>query len=924
MKTKTLLFVFSMICWNMFPQPPGKTILAENTIGTTNYDLQTNESCQNRIYRFPDGTIGATWMFSQTTSFDDRGTGYNYYNGASWGPYPTIRIENAKSGWPSYAPYNSNGEVVVSHKAILAPLNIAKRNTKGSGNWILGTIPVPANVTGFLWARMVTNGPNHTYIHVIANTAPLSNGGTLYQGLDGAILYNRSLDGGSSWLGWQLLPGMTSSLYRGFGADIYAWAEPKGDTLCFVVGDGWNDLFIMKSNNNGASWSKTMVWQCLYNKWTGGYATPIFYCPDGSNTVALDNVGKAHLVFGRQRARGDATGAKFWYPFTDGLIYWNEDQPQLVQSLDSATLVGGGHFIGWIQDPNVWTGGTTNLPYYYLSLSSMPSMTIDQNNHIFVIWSGVTNYRDQNNFMLRHIYARASVCNGEVWCPDIIELTSGPAYNTRECVYPSMSPTSTNDIYFVYQNDNLGGCYVKGSAGAQGQTVINSNDIRFQSVHKSSLYCGDAPQPDFISSHLNPVLYQTVTLTDLSANCPTSWQWAFSPTTVVYVDGTSSASQNPHVQFTVPGVYSVTLTSSNIFGTGTLTKTDYITVSPPPPPEADFLADTTSIYTRDSVQFTDLSTGNPASWEWTFEGGTPSAWTGQSPPSIQYLSAGTFDVTLMVSNEWGTTTDVKTDYITVMDPPPPVAAFVGVPDSIYALDSVQFTDLSTNNPTGWTWTFEGGIPETYDGQAPPPITYLVPGVYDVSLTASNESGTNTLTIPDYITVLNPFMPVAEFSGDKQSIIQGDSVLFTDESTGYPTTYAWTFDGGTPASSSEKSPPRIMYNTPGHYNVTLLVTNSNGESTMSKYNYISVSGTGIEEELAGQLMVFPNPVDDIVNLKSTWIICELSVLDIYGNCVMRGPVNKKAVSVDISSLTSGIYILSVKTDTRQIKRKIVVN
>jgi PKD repeat protein len=862
-------------------------------------------------------------MFSQTTTYDDRGTGYNYFNGSSWGPFPVARIETSKSGWPSYAPYNTNGEVVVSHKAILAPLNIAKRNTKGTGTWILGSIPTTYGVTGFLWARMVTNGPSHTYIHVIANTAPVSNGGTVYQGLDGAILYNRSLDGGTTWLGWQLLTGMTSSLYRGFGADIYAWAEPKGDTLCFVVGDSWNDLFIMKSNNNGTSWSKTMIWHCNYNKWTGGSTVPTFYCPDGANAVALDNSGKAHVVFGRQRASGDATGAKFWFPFTDGLIYWNENHPQLVQSLDSTALAAGGHFIGWIQDPNAWTGGAASLPWYYLSMSSMPTMTIDQFNHIYVVWSSVTEHRDQNNFMLRHIYARASVCNGMEWCPQIVELTSGSGYNTRECVYPSMSPTSTSDIYFIYQNDNLGGCYVKGSAGAQGQTVVNTSELRFQTVSKSTLYSGTAPLIDFVTSNQTPTVNQTVILYDLSANCPTAWQWSFTPSSIIYVDGSSQASQNPHVQFTAPGTYSVTLTASNFFGSGTLTKTDYITVSPPPPPAANFTADTTTIYTGASVQFTDLSAGNPDSWEWTFEGGTPTTWNGQSPPSIMYQSTGDYDVTLTVTNQYGTTTEVKTDYIHVENPPPPVAIFTGIPDTLYALDSVQFTDLSMNYPTSWQWTFEGGMPGTFEGQSPPPVVYPVPGVYDVTLTASNQSGSNTLTIPGYITVLNPFSPVAEFTSDKQNIVKGDSVLFTDESTGYPSAYLWTFEGGTPDSSVDKTPPRIIYNTPGHYTVTLKVTNPNGSSTMSKSNYISVIGIGIDEVPSDGLSVYPNPATDRIYMKASWVIPEIKVLDIYGKCLLTIPLNGKNGFIDISSLPSGIYILAVSKESRHTWRKIVI-
>jgi PKD repeat protein len=1010
MKKNILLFGFCIICWNLYSQQSGESLNSESLIGTTNYDLQTNKSCQNRIYLYPDGTIGGTWMMSQTTTFDDRGTGYNYYNGTSWGSFPVSRIETIKSGWPSYAPYGASGEIVVSHK-IGFPLNICKRATKGSGNWVIGDIPLPSGVTCMQWPRMVTNGPNHNYIHVIANTAPQSNGGTPYQGLDGAILYNRSLNGGTSWSGWQLLSGMTSSQYLGFSADTYEWANPKGDTLCFVVGDNWNDLFIMKSCDNGTSWTKTMVWHCPYNLWNGGSQVSPFYCCDGSNAVALDNSGKAHVVFGRQKAYGDYNGYRYLVPYTDGLIYWNENQTQLIQTLDSATLVAGGHFIGYVQDPAVWSAGPAALAYYSLSLSSMPTMTIDQYNHIYVVWSGVTNHRDPDNFMLRHLFARASVCNGMSWCPTIVELTGGTNYNSLECVYPGLSPTSSTDyLYFLYQSDNLAGAYVKGLNGAQGQTTITSNDIRCMTVPKNTIHCGAAPQVDFTASNLNPTMNQTVNFTDLSANCPTSWQWSFSPSSVQYMNGTSSASQNPSVQFTAVGVYSLTLTASNIFGTGTLTKTNYITVSPPPPPLADFSANPTTLNIGNSAQFTDLSANSPTSWSWTFEGGIPSTSTVHSPPPIRYDSAGQYTVSLTVSNAYGSDTVTKLNYITVVIPVLPSADFSGTPTALYTGEQVQFSDMSTGDPntwlwifeggtpsssslktppaitystageydvtltvfnpngnstknkvkyitvvnsdepiarfsgtpttldvgnqvqfidesrgspTTWVWTFEGGIPGSCNGQSPPPVTYTVAGSYDVSLQVTNQFGTHTSTIQDYITVTNPFTPVAEFSCDDRNIIKGDSVLFIDESTGYPSSYSWTFENGTPAASSEKSPPRIVYSNSGNFNVTLTVTNPNGSSTMSKNDYILVGGNGIDKEESGQLSVYPNPVVDKVFFKAEWIISEISIWDIYGKCLIRTPVNMKSGSIDLSSLVSGMYILSVNKDKNQINRKIVI-
>ena len=76
--------------------------------------------------------------------------------------------------------------------------------------------------------------------------------------------------------------------------------------------------------------------------------------------------------------------------------------------------------------------------------------------------------------------------------------------------------------------------------------------------------------------------------TDLSTNTPTSWAWSFSPATMTYFGGTSSASQHPQVQFNVAGYYSVTLTASNAGGSDVELKPNYITVS-------DFITSTATL-----------------------------------------------------------------------------------------------------------------------------------------------------------------------------------------------------------------------------------------------------------------------------------------------------------------------------------------
>jgi len=82
-------------------------------------------------------------------------------------------------------------------------------------------------------------------------------------------------------------------------------------------------------------------------------------------------------------------------------------------------------------------------------------------------------------------------------------------------------------------------------------------------------------------------------------------------------------------------------------------------------PDADFSANLTTISVGTSINFTDMSSGNPTSWAWTFPGGTPGTSIDQNPMNVTYNTAGTYNVTLTATNAQGNDTETKTGYITV-------------------------------------------------------------------------------------------------------------------------------------------------------------------------------------------------------------------------------------------------------------------
>ncbi len=103
-------------------------------------------------------------------------------------------------------------------------------------------------------------------------------------------------------------------------------------------------------------------------------------------------------------------------------------------------------------------------------------------------------------------------------------------------------------------------------------------------------------------------------------------------------------------------------------------------------------------------------------------------------------------------------------------------------------------------------------------------------------------------------------PVANFTSDRQVVLRGGTVNFTDLSVNFPTGWRWSFEGGEPASSTDRN-PSVVYNNPGTYDVTLIVSNSRGADTLTRQDFIEVSTAGLCSEISNfngtpSLLKFP--------------------------------------------------------------------
>jgi PKD repeat protein len=251
---------------------------------------------------------------------------------------------------------------------------------------------------------------------------------------------------------------------------------------------------------------------------------------------------------------------------------------------------------------------------------------------------------------------------------------------------------------------------------------------------------------------------------------------------------------------------------------------------------AGFTVSAETVLAGQPVNFFDQTEGNPSSWNWTFPGGDPEI-SNLSCPTVVYNQPGTYSVTLEVKNDGGIAQISKANLISV-DYNDIVVDFEADRTSAIETDVITFTDRTSGLPSSWQWTFtpQTGVPLTSSEQHPQ--LSFSEGTYTVTLVASNPKHSGTLTKTNYLTVIDPTKVEAIFTCNYTGTYAGGSITFSDQSIGTAESWTWTFEGGTPANSTQQNPV-VTYNMPGRYKVTLQAHNSVNTSTKEIDDYILV-------------------------------------------------------------------------------------
>lgn len=461
-------------------------------VGTSCYDLQSNNSVGRTIINHGDGTLSFVWTADNScaTGFANRGSAYNYWNGSSL-LYPAgvnARIETFRTGFTQIAVLGNGGEVMMAHKGLPYGFITLKNGAKGTGTWTIADAHASDTVGGemSLWARIATGGSDGNSIHLISNyfTTPVINGMTT------PMVYSRSTDAGVTWDQTSvMLPFYDTTRYLQGGAEDYS-IDADLNTVAIVHAGLGEDVVMWKSTDNGTTFTRHFVDSFAFapNIDTKGQPGDMDTTSDGTSTVVLAPNGTAHVAWATVRVEPGG-----FYPEDKELCYWNDVAkkkiviPITVADVD-ATMNGGNNTGVY----DVGTGSALsfnpaaltppNSRYGAKAFLSQPSIAVE-NNNVFIVFSLITDgdsTGDGRSF--RDIWVVASSDGG---------ATFGAVQNVtcsaqEEEYYTSLAKKVDNYLHILYQAD------IEPGNSFYNLQAISAGEIRYAVIDKAKVLAGTA------------------------------------------------------------------------------------------------------------------------------------------------------------------------------------------------------------------------------------------------------------------------------------------------------------------------------------------------------------------------------------------------------------------------------------------------
>lgn len=267
---------------------------------------------------------------------------------------------------------------------------------------------------------------------------------------------------------------------------------------------------------------------------------------------------------------------------------------------------------------------------------------------------------------------------------------------------------------------------------------------------------------------------------------------------------------------------------------------------------------------------------------------SPNAWlTGTDIICPKFSLPGTYTITMKVGNRCGSDQIIKT--ICVESPLSPQFTLTAnsgcAPLSVSTTNTTDLTNTCTTPTYQWdvsyassncgnsqAYSFTGG---TNSSSVSPSFQFTNPGTYTLRISATNSCGTTTTT--QNVVVTQP--PTATIPNISSICESFPSTVISPTANvtncgSQPLTYAWSFSGGSPATSTNAVPGAISYSIPGTYSVSLTVTNECGSTTTTSNSFTikptpTLNNIPNQEKCRGDLTDVINFQSDIPNTVYNW-------------------------------------------------------
>jgi PKD repeat protein len=670
---------------------------------------------------------------------------------------------------------------------------------------------------GAIWVR---SGPIYIFG---ANSLAIdpTNTQIVYAATDNDLF--KSTDGGD-W--WDWLPIDTFS-----GNDQFqSIAIDPTDPQIIYVGTGYNDASVYKSLDRGANWFLSAFMPAavlsivmdptnsqtiyaaggddsgtgyVYKSTDGGnFWSPSFYVSFAVFSLVIDPANTQTLYIGTDVGVWKSSdGGDMWDMFSTGLGNLNVRSLAVGSPVSQTVYAGTSDGSIWRLDQSDCTAPPqaafySNLPRAYVG---QPVYFMDMSTGVFDSWlwdfGDGTKSIEQNpshTFYYRGTYdvclTVSGTCTSDTTCISFpVEIECLPETPPPAAIFtPSATEASVGEtISFTNQSTGIIDTFTW-NFGDTPEAITEENPTH--SYAEPGIYfvclevvgpCGNdfqcmeiiiqpacvTPVASFTPSSTEALVGEAIIFTDTSSGTIDTWQWDFG-------DGSMSAEQNPMHAYLSAGIYNACLTVAASCGSDTSCVSitvEALCVTP----VASFTADLPVTVVGEMIHFTDTSTGTIDSWLWDFGDGTTSS---QQNPAHIYDSPGLYNVCLTASGPCGTDTICAPMLIEV----PcftPQAYFTPSLKRAFVGETISFTNVSKGTIDTWNWDFGDGTTSTDQN---PSHAYLLPGTYEVCLSAVGPCGANTVCGDITIAPRLGLTCVANAT----SIARGEKLRYTVTGTNY--------------------------------------------------------------------------------------------------------------------------------------------